>query len=123
VDANQTVTNLATGSSATLTFVWNTTSFVTGKYVIVAVAGSVAGETSTADNTLSGPMVSVRGVTLLGDVNNDGVVNMKDITDACLHFGAFNGTPRYDPDMDVNGDGRIDLRDILAIVLNFGKRL
>jgi hypothetical protein len=123
VDANQTVTNLAAGSSTTLTFVWNTTSFATGKYVIVAVAGSVAGETNTADNTLSGPMVSVRGVTLLGDVNNDGVVNMKDVTDACAHFGAFNGTPRYDPDIDVNGDGRIDMRDILAIVLNFGKRL
>ena len=123
VDANQTVTNLAAGSSTTLTFMWNTTSFATGKYVIVAVAGPVAGETSTADNTLSGPMVSVRGVTLLGDVNNDGVVNMKDVTDACTHFGAFNGTPRYDPDIDVNGDGRIDMRDILAIVLNFGKRL
>jgi hypothetical protein len=123
VDANQTVTNLAAGSSTTLTFEWNTTSFATGKYVIVAVAGPVAGETNTADNTLSGPMISVRGVTLLGDVNNNGVVNMKDITDAIAHFGAFDGTPRYDPDFDINADGRIDMRDILIIALNYGRSL
>jgi hypothetical protein len=123
VGADQTVTNLAAGSITTLTFAWNTTSFAIGKYTIVATAGPVAEETNTADNTLSGPIISVRGVGLLGDVNNDGVVNMKDIRDAIVHFGAFNGTPRYDPDADINADGRIDMRDILIIVLNFSKSL
>jgi hypothetical protein len=119
IDSNQTVTSLATGASTTLTFAWNTTTFATGKYIIVAAAGPVAGETNTADNTLTGATVSVRGGGIIGDINGDGKVTMKDIALAIHAFGRFSGTPQYNPDADVNGDGRVDMRDILAIVLNF----
>jgi hypothetical protein len=121
VDANQTVTGLAAGASTTVTFAWNTSSFATGKYLIVAAAGPVAGETNTADNTLNGPIVSVRGGGLLGDVDGNGKVDMNDIMAAIQAFGSFSGQPRYDPNADFNGDGRIDMRDILTIALNFGR--
>jgi len=59
VALNQTVTNLASHASTTLTFVWNTTTFVLGSYSIVAIAGPVAGETNTADNSRSGGIVRI----------------------------------------------------------------
>ncbi|HUW47937.1 MAG TPA: CARDB domain-containing protein [Patescibacteria group bacterium] len=59
VALNQTVTNLASHASTTLTFVWNTTTFALGSYSIVAIAGPVAGETNTADNSRSGGIVQI----------------------------------------------------------------
>ena len=59
VALNQTVTNLASRASTTLTFVWNTTTFVLGSYSIVAIAGPVTGETNTADNSRSGGIVQI----------------------------------------------------------------
>ena len=59
VALNQTVTNLASHTNTTLTFVWNTTTFVVGSYSIVAIAGPVAGETNTADNSRSGGIVQI----------------------------------------------------------------
>jgi hypothetical protein len=59
VALNQTVTNLASHASTTLTFIWNTTTFALGSYTIVAIAGPVAGETNTADNSRSGGNVQI----------------------------------------------------------------
>lgn len=59
IAANQTVTSLASTATTTLTFTWNTTSFVIGSYNIVAAAGPVPGETNTIDNTRSGGVVQI----------------------------------------------------------------
>lgn len=48
---NQTVTNLAAGSSETLEFVWDTTNATEGNYVMRAEASHVSEETDTADNS------------------------------------------------------------------------
>jgi hypothetical protein len=56
-----------------------------------------------------------------GDVNRDGLVNMRDISDAILAFNSFHGTARWNPDADVDNSGRVDMRDIVIIVLNFGR--
>ncbi|MGQ9459790.1 MAG: CARDB domain-containing protein [Candidatus Bathyarchaeaceae archaeon] len=47
----KTVTNLAAGSTTTLTFTWDTTDVDEGNYTIKAVASTVAGETETDNNT------------------------------------------------------------------------
>ena len=59
VALNQTVTNLASHASTTLTFVWNTTTFALGSYNLIAIAGPVTGETNTADNSRSGGIVQI----------------------------------------------------------------
>ena len=59
VALNQTVTNLASHANTTLTFAWNTTTFAVGSYSIVAIAGPVAAETNTADNSRSGGIVQI----------------------------------------------------------------
>ena len=59
VAANQIATSLAAAATKTLTFTWNTTSFLIGSYNIVAAAGPVTGETNTLDNTRSGGIVQI----------------------------------------------------------------
>jgi PKD repeat protein len=60
------------------------------------------------------------GTGLVGDVNNDGTVNMKDIYIAILAFGTHPGDPEWDPRADLNQDGTVNMADIYIIILNFG---
>jgi hypothetical protein len=54
-----------------------------------------------------------------GDVNNDGVVNILDVTLAANAFGSKTGDPKYNPAADVNSDGRINILDLMFIILHF----
>ena len=56
---------------------------------------------------------------LLGDVNYDGTVNMRDVMAAILAFNSFRDTPRWDSRADLDSNGHIDMRDINLVVLNF----
>jgi hypothetical protein len=59
---------------------------------------------------------------IYGDVNNDGTVNMKDISDAVLAFNSFPlSSSRWNPRADLDENGHVDMRDIVIVVLNFGK--
>jgi PKD repeat protein len=53
----QTSTNLAAGSSETLTFSWDTQELEEGVYMVQAMAESLPGETYTADNSMTGGVV------------------------------------------------------------------
>jgi parallel beta-helix repeat protein len=58
---------------------------------------------------------------LLGDINDDGIV---DIYDAILLGICFNSTPDdpdWNPNADFNGDGLIDIYDAIMLATNFGK--
>ncbi|MGA3192149.1 MAG: PQQ-binding-like beta-propeller repeat protein [Candidatus Bathyarchaeia archaeon] len=96
------------GSSTTVTFTWNTTGFAYGNYTISAYAWPVPGETNTADNNLTGGTVEV---TIPGDVDGNGRVN---ILDAILVSNAFLATPsssNWNPNADINGDGVVNILD------------
>ena len=73
-----------------------------------------------ANNTDHYPLVRPYGA-LLGDVNGDGTVNMKDVMAAVQAFNSFRGYPRWNADADLDDSGRVDMRDIVMIVLNFNK--
>jgi len=72
-------------------------------------------------------------LTLLGDVNFDSKVDIKDIALAAWAFGAYGpdyaypGSPPHPrwqpvgPLADVNDDNKVDIRDITMIAKNFGK--
>jgi hypothetical protein len=60
-------------------------------------------------------------MSLVGDVNNDGMVDMRDIGIICDKFGLTPVRPLWDPKVDTNGDGIVDMRDIGIAVRNFGK--
>ena len=61
-----------------------------------------------------------RFVPLRGDINGDGVVDMRDIGIACAAFGSNFGDPNWDNAVDLNSDGKIDMRDIVMVCSEFG---
>jgi hypothetical protein len=58
-------------------------------------------------------------VILLGDVNKDYVVNMKDVAVCIQLFQTTPNSPNWNPDADVNKDGIINMKDIALVVRLF----
>jgi len=59
---------------------------------------------------------------LFGDVNNDRVVNMRDIGMVVNAFGSFPDRSKWNIFADLNYNFRIDLKDIGLVCANFGKQ-
>jgi len=57
---------------------------------------------------------------LVGDINENGVVDVIDLTLVSIAFGCFEGEPGYNPDADLNADGVVDMRDLSAVAVNLG---
>jgi hypothetical protein len=57
---------------------------------------------------------------LAGDVNEDGQVNVLDLTLVSLAYGSLEGEPAYDPNADLNGDGIVDMRDLRIVAYYLG---
>jgi hypothetical protein len=100
-----------------LEFLWETTSLSLGNHTLSAKAEILGGEANTANNTFDyGPIK----VIFPGDVNQDGVVNMRDADDLVHAFNAFyDNANRFNPYADLDGNGRVDLRDIGIWGVNF----
>jgi len=60
--------------------------------------------------------------TLLGDLNSDNIVDMRDIAIVAQAFGETPEQPRWNPQADINKDDKIDIRDIAIVAKNFGKK-
>jgi parallel beta-helix repeat protein len=107
--ASQT-TVLTSGNSATLSFTWNTTGFAYGNYTINACAWPVPGETNTASNNLTGGVVTV---TIPGDVNHDGTVNILDTIIVGSAFLATSSSSNWNPNTDINSDNVVNMLDAI----------
>jgi hypothetical protein len=110
----QQVTNLPPNGTLLLRFLWNSAGAQPSHlYNITAVASTVLGEINITNNVMSSPvLVKVR---LLGDVNDDGSVN---ILDAILEAKAFDsspGDPNWNLAADVNNDGIVNILDTILI--------
>jgi hypothetical protein len=57
---------------------------------------------------------------LIGDINGDGRVDMKDIGYVSIRFGTGPSAPLWDVKADLNGDGKVNMKDIGTIAKNFG---
>jgi len=55
------------------------------------------------------------------DLNNDGIVNILDISIVSSRIGIDNSDPNYDPIADVDGDGDIDYDDLSYVASHFGE--
>jgi len=107
-------TSLAPNDSLTLIFEWNTTDVTPGNYTISATAGPLQEETDLTDNTFTDGTVRLK---ILGDANDDGVIDIFDALQTLAAFGV------YDPNCDFNGDGKIDLIDALILMDAFRKQI
>jgi hypothetical protein len=57
---------------------------------------------------------------LPADINEDGVVDIKDLSIVSKAFGTFKNEPDYNPDADVNKDGVVDLADLTIVAYDLG---
>jgi len=111
--------NLLPEESQTLAFMWNTIGVeYCHNYTLTAVANIIPLDNDPADNTFTDGKVKVR---ILGDINGDGIVDMKDITTIINAFGTTLGRPRWNPEADLNNDNVVDLKDVTIALRNYGK--
>lgn len=115
---NRTTTTITSGNSTTVTFTWNSTGVAKGNYTMSAYATPVPGETETTDNTLAGGVVTV---VMVGDVNNDGLVDITDVAMVAYAYDSKPGHPRWHPNLDVNSDNIIDITDVAIVAYEYGK--
>jgi len=59
---------------------------------------------------------------IIGDVNRNMRVDIRDIAIAAKDFGSYQSQPRWNPNIDINNDNKIDIRDLVLIAKNFGKK-
>jgi endo-1,4-beta-xylanase len=60
-------------------------------------------------------------VTIKGDINNDGVINISDVILLASAFNAVRGDLKYASAYDLNDDGVINMADVIVIATNFAK--
>jgi hypothetical protein len=58
---------------------------------------------------------------LIGDVNRDDKVDIKDLVLLIKAFGSYPNHPRWNPNADINGDNKIDIEDLVLLVEHFGE--
>jgi len=109
--------NLAPQANTSIVFNLTTTDITV--HTIKAEIPPLTGETDTADNTLTSP-TTVK-VKMIGDVNGDNRIDMRDIYQAALAFGSYPSHPRWNPQVDITQDNKVDMRDLVLIARNFGK--
>jgi len=122
---NVSIVDLAPGAEVVEVFAWNTSGLTPcSNYTISGQASIVPFEFNTTNNIFVDGNVKIR---LVGDINGDGKVDIRDISVAAQAFGTIAGDPRWNPDADITGtmylvpDGFVNIRDVALIAKNFGK--
>ena len=54
-------------------------------------------------------------------INNDGVVDIKDIDYVARRFGITPSDPLWNPIADINKDNKLDMKDIALVARHFGE--
>jgi hypothetical protein len=116
----KTVTALDPGGNRTVTAVWNTTNVPTCQnHTISAEIPALPQETNVANNKLTDGTVKI---TIMGDIDGNGSVDMGDIMTVLNAFGTYPGHARWNPVADLYQDNQIDLTDIIFVLMNIGKK-
>lgn len=109
---------LAAKNSTFLDFLWNTSAVAKGNYTISAYLEPVAGETDIKDNNYTDGTIKI---TIPGDVDGDGKVDIRDIHDVAIYYGATPLIPNWNSNADINDDGKIDIKDVHIAAANYGQ--
>lgn len=58
---------------------------------------------------------------LIGDVNRDGKVDIKDLVLLIKAYGSYPGHPKYNSNADFNDDGKVDIKDLVLLIKHYGE--
>jgi hypothetical protein len=111
-------TNVTVDGLEILTFAWDTTGFACGNYTITAYAWPVPGEANTADNTFTYGLVQV---TIMGDVDGNGWVNVLDAIDVSNSFGKGIGQAGFNANADFDDNGVINILDAITLANHYNQ--
>ena len=113
------IADLVPNEERTIEYVWNTTGLPEcSNYTISAEALPLPYEIDLEDNILSNCYVKIK---IVGDINSDGKVDIKDIAAVASAFGSTPDHPRWNPEADINRDKVIDIKDIALVARNYGR--
>jgi hypothetical protein len=119
VIGTQQVIDLNATDEKVLTFIWNTTGFAKGNYTISAYAELVPDETNTGDSNVTSNKIIV--LSIPGDINGDGKVDILDVATAAKAYGSSTGEQNFEPNPDVNNDGIVNILDMSIIAREYEK--
>jgi parallel beta-helix repeat protein len=114
--------SLAGREHTVISFDLNTTGWTKGNYVVRLYIEPVSGEANTTNNLLEDSFL----VTMLGDINGDDKVDVKDVYATALAYGTSIDGPnpegrKYHPNCDINNDLRVDVKDYYIVCKNYGR--
>jgi hypothetical protein len=66
-------------------------------------------------------VISIQNVTLITDINGDGVVDITDVAMVAYAYGSTPGDPRWDARCDLNNDLVVDITDVAMVAYDYGK--
>ncbi|MDH7477589.1 MAG: dockerin type I domain-containing protein [Candidatus Bathyarchaeota archaeon] len=58
---------------------------------------------------------------ILGDIDGNGKVDIKDLVLLIKAYGSYPGHPQWNSNADINCDGKVDIKDLVLIIRNYGK--
>ena len=70
---------------------------------------------------LSSVMTADVRISLLGDINLDNIVNIKDISIVAYSYGSQPGDERWNAESDLNKDNTIDIVDVSLAAMEYGR--
>ena len=111
------IINLTIGTTA-LAQAWNATGFTRGNYTMSVDIEPVPGETDTADNSFT--YNNAITVTVAGDTNGDGNINIYDIVRLAWAYDAKKGDSRFNPNCDIDGNDKINIFDVVIATSGYG---
>jgi Dockerin type I domain len=80
----------------------------------------ITAPTSPPKPTLTSTATATPRPICTGDVNGDGLVNVRDLVLVARRMGTRVGERRYDARFDLNRDGRINVRDLMIVIRRLG---
>lgn len=105
-------------TSTRVKFSWNTLGLSLENFTLKAEASQVPGETNTSDNILT---YSTIIVSINGDINADGKVNIVDVTIAATAYGTQIEQEKWNANADIDESLNVNIVDITLIAKNYGK--